>query len=145
AALALAAAVCWPAPAAAQVLYTIQDLGTLPGGTDSQGLGINASGQVAGFCSPAGGGLHAVRTTAAGRISDPGADLGALPGGTYAKGFSINDSGRVAGSSNLPSNSDTFHAFRTTAAGVAGDPGADLGTLGGTNSQGYAINAAGQV
>jgi probable HAF family extracellular repeat protein len=123
------------------------DLGTLPGDTISTGYGINTSGQVTGMSLLAGSGVsHAVRTTATGRISDPGADLGTLPGFTGSLGAGINDSGQVTGwSTLLAGNTVVTHAFRTTAAGLVSDAGADLGTLGGTSSDGRAINAAGQV
>jgi uncharacterized membrane protein len=39
-------------PARAETLYTLKDLGTLPGGTNSFGNGINAAGQVTGFANP---------------------------------------------------------------------------------------------
>src|SRR5206468_1353072 len=35
--------------------------------------------------------------------------------------------------------------FRTTPAGLVSDPGADLGTLGGSESRAFGINSAGQV
>jgi probable HAF family extracellular repeat protein len=122
------------------------DLGTL-GGTSSGGTGINASGQVTGNSNLAGNtATHAFRTTATGRVSDPGTDLGTLPGFTDSMGVGINDSGRVTGWSSLVAGGTVVtHAFRTTAAGLVSDPGADLGTLGGTSSDGRAINAAGQV
>jgi probable HAF family extracellular repeat protein len=136
AAVALAALVAGPAPAPAQVLYTIQDLG--PG----VGNAINASGQVAGTLDT-GSFQHAARTSATGGFSDPGADLGTLPGDTSSFAFGINAAGQVTGYSTrlggLP------HAFRTTATGLVSDPGADLGVIGGGFSSGSGINIAGQV
>ena len=46
-------------PASAARTATMTDLGTLPGGTDSGGSAINASGQVAGGAYTAGGDFHA--------------------------------------------------------------------------------------
>src|SRR5207253_2012318 len=105
-ALALAAA-AWPAPALAQVIYTVRDLGTL-GGTFSVGNGINASGQVTGLAYT-NTSFHAFRTTATGTLSDPGADLGTL-GGTRSVGHGINDSGQVTGGSSPPGDPAYGHA-----------------------------------
>jgi len=126
------------------------DLGTFPGGLVSVGHAINASGQVTGDSIVSGEIAHAFRTTATGRVSDPGTDLGLLPGGAKSFGYGINDAGQVVGAAEyaLPSPPNSVgptHAFRTTATGLVSDPGADLGTLGGTTSEARAINASGQV
>src|SRR2546422_508927 len=109
-------ATAWPAPAPAQVIYTIRDLGTL-GGSNSVGYGINASGQVTGnsYLSPGDSAQHAFRTTATGRVSDPGTDLGTL-GGSDSYGVGINASGQVTGYSSI-TNNNANHAFRTTPTG----------------------------
>src|SRR5262249_9738458 len=60
----------------------------------------------------------------------------------------INDSGQVTGRSNLAGNlsvNGSYHAFRPTPTGRVSDPGTDLGTLGGSYSEGYGINALGVV
>jgi probable HAF family extracellular repeat protein len=142
-----------PTPAQAQVVYTITDLGSF--GNGSSGQGINASGQVTGRSAypdlPNGqpGAAHAFRTFPGGRISDPGTDLGTLPGGTTSTGRSINAAGQVTGdSTTLIGGALATHAFRTTATGAVGDPGTDLGLIGGPSpgvSIGFAINASGQV
>jgi len=125
------------------------DLGTFSGGTGSVGNGINASGQVTGYASGTVG-THAFRTTANGLISDPGTDLGAFPGGTQSFGQGINDAGQVVGYSEYaaptpPNSTGPTRAFRTTATGRVSDAGADLGTLGGSQSRGNAINSSGQA
>lgn len=112
-----------------------QDLGTL-GGSYSSGLGINDSGQVAGWSSlpfPNTSQVHAVRWT-----GTSAGDLGTL-GGSSSYGYGINASGQVAGRSNVI-NDSAEHAVRWT-----GTTPTDLGTLGGVHSYGYAINAAGDV
>jgi probable HAF family extracellular repeat protein len=129
-----------------QVLYTITDLGTLSGHNFSDALGINAAGQVAGTSSlnSDSNSRRAFRTTATGRVSDPGANLGTL-GGAFSEGGAINASGQVTGLSRTAGDTAT-HAFRTTATGLVSDPGADLGTLPGfANSLGVGINDSGQV
>lgn len=132
-----------PGFAAAQVMYTITDLGTL-GGTTSAAYAINGLGQITGISTPAGtsSNFHAFRTTPGGLISSPGADLGTL-GGLFSYGYAINATGQFTGLSDT--GAFASHAFRTTATGRISDPGTDLGTLGGTNSIGGAINASGQV
>ncbi|MFO0810721.1 MAG: PEP-CTERM sorting domain-containing protein [Gemmataceae bacterium] len=135
------AIVTLPGAAPAQVLYTIQDLGTLGGAVSSFGQGINAAGQVTGY-SLTSGTPRAFRTTATGLVSDAGTDLGTL-GGTFSVGSGINASGQVTGETTTAGGAS--HAFRTTATGLVSDPGADLGALGFGRSVGTAINASGQV
>lgn len=65
-------------------------------------------------------------------------DLGTLPGGNFSQPFVITNNGVVSGSSNLPDNSQhavLWYRGRTT----------DLGTLGGSNSIAFGVNAYGQV
>ena len=104
------------------------DLGTLAGGSASEGLAINASGQVAGDSRRSPYDItHATlwtRTTAT--------DLGTLGGTTsYAEG--INNKGQVAGYAETAH--DDFHAFRYSG-GTMTDLGAGIA---------YGINASGQV
>jgi probable HAF family extracellular repeat protein len=77
-------------------------------------------------------------------------DLGVFPGGSNSVGRAINDSGQVAGFSAYGPTTpfDQFgptRAFRTSAVGVLTDPGADLGTLGGSQSRAFGINSSGQT
>jgi len=71
--------------------------------------------------------------------------LGTL-GGTKSWAYGINDSGQVVGYSFTPNpyvfGDYVIHAYLTGANGVGMT---DLGTLGGTNSFAYGINASGQV
>ena len=96
------------------------------------GYGINASGQVAGES-----GGRPVMWTGTTQIS-----LGTLPGAvSFPDGTAqgINDLGQVTGiARNINTN---FRAFLYT----AGTGMTDLGTLGGTDSFGFAINNSGQV
>jgi probable HAF family extracellular repeat protein len=125
------------------------DLGTFTGGGNSFGQAINDVGQVAGYADVSGG-THAFRTTATGKVSDAGTDLGVFPGGTRSFGQAINESGQVAGYSEYapavpPNVTGPTRAFRTTAIGLITDANADLGTLGGSTSAAFGINASGQV
>jgi probable HAF family extracellular repeat protein len=109
------------------------DLGTL-GGTFSQAIAVNASGQVVGFSTTAGGETHAFSWTQTGGM----VDLGTL-GGTFNQAIAVNASGQVVGFSTT-AGGDT-HAFSWTQTGGM----VDLGTLGGTLSRAIAVNASGQV
>ena len=131
--LALGLAVCGT-PAWAAPLYSVTDLGTI-GGSSSQGLAINATGQVAGQGFIAGdAATHAVRWTG----SVPTELL--PPGGTASFGYGINASGQVSGYGTT--SGSAVHAARWT-----GTTPADLGSLSITNdgSTGYGINDSGQV
>jgi probable HAF family extracellular repeat protein len=123
-------------PARAEILYTLKDLGTL-GGTESAGLAVNDSGQVAGYWLTADGMEHAFLS---GPDGGPLRDLGSF-GGTISVAVSVNDSGQVAGTSQLAGNA----VSRAFLSGPDGGPLKDLGTLGGASSAGLAVNASGQV
>jgi probable HAF family extracellular repeat protein len=121
----------------AQALYSLTDLGVLPGGSDySWASGINASGQVAGFCSAATGYRPFLWTNGSGLQ-----DLGDLPGGENSgEAYGINASGQVVGTCDTPTG---YRAFLwTSGSGMQG-----LGELpgGNGNSQAIGINAGGQV
>src|SRR5689334_7337178 len=92
-----------PAPAPAQVLYTVTDLG--PGGASA----INNAGKVAGN-GPTTATAHAFRWSVASGMVDLG----------IGWGFGINASGQVTGENVFS------HAYRTTPVGGNADPGADL-------------------
>ena len=122
--------------------YSVEDLGLLidlPGRTDSTPNDINNRGQVA-AANVANGAYQAFVIGAA------WTNIGTL-GGSECLGSGINESVQVVGSSLTPSGST--HAFLWTPGatnGYSGNPQMkDLGTLGGTESAAYAINAVGQI
>ncbi len=84
------------------------DLGTLPGDTQSEAMGINSSGQVVGFSfadtSTGFSDVHAFLYS-----NGTMTDLGTLPGGSYSKAMGISDSGQVVGYSDTPGGD--YHAF----------------------------------
>ncbi len=127
--------------------YTITDLGTL-GGSESFGSGLNASGQVAGASYTTGDADYHTflwKPTTPNGASGTKTDLGTL-GGTQSFGNGLNASGQVTGES-FTTGDAADHAFlwKPTTPGGASGTMHDLLTLGGTNSYGYGINAAGQV
>ena len=114
----------------------LKDLGTLLGGLNSSGYGVNASGQVAGV-SDTNFASHAFLSGANG---GPLKDLGTL-GGLNSAGGGVNASGQVTGESQIAGSSN-YHAFLS---GANGGVLKDLGTLGGADSFGIGINDSGQV
>lgn len=78
----------------------MQDLGTLPGGTESYAYGINSSGAVVGYSQTAVRGNDHAAIWAGGHVSDLNRFL---PGPVQAAGvvlklaYAINDSGQIAG------------------------------------------------
>jgi len=109
----------------------LRDIGQL--GVASQGMGVNASGQVAGTWVDAGGENHAFLYS--GGVAR---DIGNL-GADSARASGINAAGAVVGSSFL-ADFAAVHAFL-----YQGGAMRDLGTLGGPASAAAAINDAGQI
>ncbi len=85
----------------------VNDLGTLPGGTISNGIWINSSGVVAGYSNSSASGSNwiAVAWDPSKKIHS----LGTLPDGTSSAGNGINDSNQIVGfSSTATSTSDAM-------------------------------------
>jgi probable HAF family extracellular repeat protein len=119
----------------------ITDLGTL-GGTISKAKAINSHGQVVGYSTTADGADHGV-VWEGGVIYDLNALLPANSGWVISglETNAINDNGQIVGQGVINGHQ---HAFRMSDNdGVFANGGAvitDLGTLGGPNSDGLAIN-----
>jgi probable HAF family extracellular repeat protein len=122
-------AMAWAAP-----LYTITDLGTVPGSTKSIPFGINNAGQVVGYCDIGANDRHAFLYSG-GQMQD----LGTL-GGNTSTATGINSSGQVVGSSTTAGG--YTHAFL-----YSGGQMQDLGTgpFGIFGPQAVGINNSGQV
>jgi probable HAF family extracellular repeat protein len=118
-------------PAFGGTIYRIIDLGTLPGGISSA-HSINDDGAFAGWSQLADGSTRAI-AGADGVLTN----LGVPFGGWESRADSINTRGQIAGTT------QTSTGARATiwTAGLAGN----LGTLGGTDSWGLAINNHGSV
>ncbi len=107
------------------------DLGTL-GGSFSNAVAVNDSGQVAGYARTPDEKDHAFLATASGMV-----DLGTF-GGPYSYAYGLNQSGLVVGSAYDASG--TPRCFLSTGGGLV-----DPGTLGGRACNALAVNDAGQV
>ena len=118
----------------------VEDLGTIPGGSKSYGVGINDLGQVVGDSeySVNGGSIRHAALFSNGTATD----LGFLPGwGNYSRGNGINDSGVVVGHSGPDSDTNVTRAFIWDAANGM----RDIGTLGGPYAKAFSINDSGLV
>ncbi len=126
-------------------VYTITDLGALPGYSYSAGYAINASGDVAGYSATSTGIFHAVLFQRGKTI-----DLGVVPGANGSIAYGVNGYDQVTGEVDFPSINGSqpySHAFLYSA-GKMGDigtflfPGAPLDFDSGA---GTAINDSGQI
>ena len=121
--------------AAASAIYTIEDLGTLPGDYASVAMGINQVGDVVGWSAGPTGTRAFVYTTAAGMTPLP-----APAGRPVSTARAINANGVVVGTAST-GGSDIGHAVRWQS-GVA----TDLGTLAsGFFSEARGVNATGTI
>jgi probable HAF family extracellular repeat protein len=102
----------------------VHDLGTLGGG-ESAGNAINAAGQITGWAQTADNLQYAFR------YDGTMHNLNTTP---QSGGWSINDVGQITGHGNLPSGGFLYNGTLH-----------DIGTLGGTSSEGRAINATGVI
>jgi probable HAF family extracellular repeat protein len=112
----------------------MRDLGTLPGGTFSQGNAINRAGEIAGEADDSSG-------IVSGFLYKNGNMMGLppLPGGNGGLAFGINDRGDVTGTTGTANGQS--HAFLYANGRIQ-----DLGGLpGSTYSVGRSINDAGQI
>ncbi len=127
---------------------TMVELGSFVAESNAQG--INALGQVSGYyATPAFGTTHAFlwTPTTPGGTTGTTSDLGTL-GGSSSYADDINANGQITGFSETDAGMFfRSHAFLWSPEVPNGDSGTmvDLGTLGGTYSQGFDINAGGQV
>jgi probable HAF family extracellular repeat protein len=131
----------------------MQDLGTLPGGTDAQATLINEAGQVVGWsytgstpldpslCLPGGAVLSLETGSFIWEKGKGMRDLGSF-GGNCTIADDLNDRGQIVGGSTLAGN-QTIRAFLWDK-GVMHDLGGSLGGAG-ANTGAFAINAAGQA
>jgi probable HAF family extracellular repeat protein len=122
------------APLAAQAapVYTVAPVGSF-GNLTSQPNGLNNAGTVVGYAYTSGGHTNAYSSSNGSSTSlHPGA-----PNTGNSKAWGINEGGTVVGEANVGN--------ATQAAVFSNGSVQTLGTLGGTNSYGYGINASGQV
>ena len=112
--------------------------------TTSSAQGINDAGLIGGYVFLANG-YHAAsfQVAADGKVACT--VLGAFGAQDFGEafGYGINRTGQVVGGNYVTQGPTTYHAFSFALGGNGAPVDADLGTLGGDNSTGYAINDAG--
>jgi probable HAF family extracellular repeat protein len=142
AAMGLAVASGASAPSHALPPYSITDLGTLAGASSGVAVDLNNRGQAAGtsFFSD---GVSRATLFSGGAVTDLGVLSASSPDG-FSRGNGINESGQVVGASTF-NNSTSTNSTATHGSVYGGGSMRDIGTLGGTNSEAYAINNAGQI
>jgi probable HAF family extracellular repeat protein len=121
------------------LVYAIVDLGTL-GGVGSEGLGLNASGQVVGISATKLGAYHPFLYS--GGVMT---DLGVLTGGSSGEASSINDAGQITGWGDTGKGdvfgNAVYHAFL-----YSGGTMTDIGVLSSDqNTNAYSINDSGSI
>ncbi|MDB4871336.1 MAG: hypothetical protein JWL97_2340 [Gemmatimonadales bacterium] len=118
----------------------VTNLGTLPNTASSYAIGINASGQIAGYSRPSDGGLGRAWIWQNGVMTD----LGTLPGGIGAGARAINDAGQVAGVADGPSFPYGWRGFIWQNGNMTALPDALGGHTEplGMNAQGTVVGAA---
>jgi probable HAF family extracellular repeat protein len=124
-----------PVAITAATVYTLDDLGVLPGHDSSVALGINENGDVVGWSNGPSGAFPFLYTDATGMVQ-----LAAFPGGS-SNGVArdVNDSGLVVGQ--LTNLTGSPHAIRWT-----GGVPEDLGAIPNVQfSEAMGINASGDV
>ena len=114
------------------------------GGTNSRGFGINSWNTVVGdafFAHPGGPKVAINPSHAAVFQNGVVQDLGVLPGQVSSRANGINTMGQVIGFSSIQRDSSQSRAFLwASQTGMT-----DIGTLGGSYAQAYAINDAGLI
>ena len=119
--------------------YTVADLGVVPKIADETALGLNDQGQVTGWHSSKDGSIRAFLWER-GHMTE----LAPPAGFRNSIGRAVNERGEVAGwgntSANPVDNRSVTHAFLFRQGRIK-----DLGTLGGRNSQAFAVNDQSQV
>jgi probable HAF family extracellular repeat protein len=120
---------CTTPPAAADFLYSVQNLGVPPGDTSADGFGLNDRGQVAGYVNSHAGFYDGVSFR----------DLGGFRVDANSVALGINYGGLIVGNAITKLGDQQAFVYST------GTGFKDLGTLGGPNSSANSINDKGQI